>query len=245
MDTEEEELSAVDTPEHIHNGHRRKLRDRFISDGLIVFNETEVVEFALSFFVPRQDTNPAAHALMARYGSLKGILRAKVPDMARTAGVGRQAAFFLRFVGELCGYMLRENAFDTRIISPQDAIEVLTPMFQAINNEQFIVLCLDQGGRIIKIHNITDRSMWKVELSLREIMTVVSSVDPAQVIMAHNHMNHCAEPSGADMQLTRRLATIFKHLEVKFIDHIIFAMNGDIFSFHCKGLLDPLITNPA
>ena len=50
--------------EQIHRGRRKKLRARFLDNGLDTFNECEVLEFALGFCIPRQDTNPAAHSLI-------------------------------------------------------------------------------------------------------------------------------------------------------------------------------------
>ena len=54
----------------IHDGHREKMRQRFLTGGLDGFADHEALELLLYYAIPRRDTNPIAHALMERYGSL-------------------------------------------------------------------------------------------------------------------------------------------------------------------------------
>ena len=54
----------------IHDGHRQRLKQRFLEQGLESFTDIQVLELLLFFSVPRQDTNPIAHALLEHFGSL-------------------------------------------------------------------------------------------------------------------------------------------------------------------------------
>ena len=58
----------------IHDGHREKMRQRFLKSGLDAFADHEALELLLYYAIPRRDTNPIAHALMERYGSLSAVL---------------------------------------------------------------------------------------------------------------------------------------------------------------------------
>ena len=62
----------------IHDGHRQRLKQRFLEEGLESFTDIQVLELLLFFSVPRQDTNPIAHALLDHFGSLYQVLEA--PD---------------------------------------------------------------------------------------------------------------------------------------------------------------------
>ena len=70
----------------IHDGHREKKRQQFLRHGLDSFADHEVLELLLFYAIPRKDTNPIAHALMDRFGSLDAVLSAPVEELGRSAG---------------------------------------------------------------------------------------------------------------------------------------------------------------
>lgn len=223
----------------IHAGRRQKLRDRYLANGLDSFNECEVLEFALGFCIPRQDTNPAAHSLINHFGSLQAVLDADPSELTTAYGIGERAAAFLHFLKDITTYSAKHQATKVKINKPDDAIKYLTPLMQSYTVEQFVIVCLDNAGNVVKIHNMTNRELNMVHVNVREIIAVVTAGKTAQVVLAHNHLNENPQPSVEDMQLTRRLLVTFQNLRIKFLDHIIFA--GDkSFSFHANGLLDVL-----
>lgn len=65
----------MDADKNIHSGHRQRLKNRFLADGLRSFNEINTLELLLFYAVPRKDTNPIAHRLLDRFGSLSGRAR--------------------------------------------------------------------------------------------------------------------------------------------------------------------------
>ena len=69
-----------DTDAH-YLGHRQRLRDRFVKNGLDGFADYEVVELLLTLAIPRGDVKESAKALIARFGNLKGILDAPLDQL--------------------------------------------------------------------------------------------------------------------------------------------------------------------
>ena len=61
----------------IHDGHRQRLKERFLKEGLDNFDELQVLELLLFYGRARGDVNPLAHTLMDTFGSLQGVLEAK------------------------------------------------------------------------------------------------------------------------------------------------------------------------
>ncbi len=223
----------------IHAGRRQKLRERFLKNGLESFSESEVLEFALGYCIPRMDTNPAAHSLINKFGSLQAVIDAEPTALAAAYGIGEQAAIFIHFLKSLSGYLAQHRTNKVKIIKPNDAIAHLKPILRAYTVEQFVVLCLDKAGNVITIHNMTNKELDMVHVNVREIVAVVTSCKTAQIILAHNHLNENPEPSMADMQITRRLQMTFENLGIKFLDHIIFATDKT-YSFRNSGLLEML-----
>lgn len=223
----------------IHAGRRQKLRARFLQEGLDGFSDSEVLEFALGFCIPRQDTNPAAHSLLNQFGSLAAVLDAKPADLNAAYGIGENAAVFLHFLKELTTVLATRKFAKVKIITPEQAINHVKPLLSNYTVEEFVVVCLDHAGNVISVYHISNQELDMVHVNLREIISVVTATKTAQVVLAHNHLNEDPQPSVADMQLTRRLLITFQNLKIKFLDHIIVAGEKD-YSFHCSGLLDVL-----
>ena len=223
----------------IHAGRRKKLRARFLDNGLATFNECEVLEFALGFCIPRQDTNPAAHSLLDHFGTLQAVLDAKPSDLATAYGIGEQAAVFLHFLKQLTTYLAQQNLTHAKITTPEQAIAFLEPLMRTYSVEELVIVCLDNAGKVKKVGNFTNQELDMVHVNVREIISLVTATKTAQVVIAHNHLNDDPSPSLNDMQLTRRLLQTFQNLGIKFLDHIIFAGDKN-YSFHCSDLLQTL-----
>ena len=89
--------------ENVHAGHRARLRERFLREGLDGFSEHEVLELLLIYAIPQRDVNPLAHALIARFGSLAGVLEADAAELRQVSGVGENAAVLLSLMPALLG----------------------------------------------------------------------------------------------------------------------------------------------
>jgi len=228
---------AVD--KQIHHGRREKLRKSFLDFGLVSFNETQVLEYALGLAIPRLDTNPTAHRLINTFGSLTGVIEAHPDKLREVSGIGEQAAIFLNFLKQFVTYYQRK-ARDTnaKITTPAKAIEYLREVMKTYSTEQFVLLCLDKSGAIILEQTTTSGDLDKVDINLRQIVDIALRVKTASVIVAHNHLGENASPSDADIMLTRWLVNIFTPLSIKVIDHIIFAATGLVYSFHEHKLLE-------
>ena len=76
----------------IHDGHRQRMKKRFLDHGLDNFDDVNALELLLFYALPRQDTNALAHALLERFGSLSGVLEASAAELGSVPGVGESAA---------------------------------------------------------------------------------------------------------------------------------------------------------
>ena len=54
----------------VHDGHRDRKREQFLRCGAESFADHELLELLLYYAIPQRDTNPIAHALIERFGSL-------------------------------------------------------------------------------------------------------------------------------------------------------------------------------
>ena len=134
----------------IHDGHREKMRRRFLETGLEGFADHEALELLLYYAIPRRDTNPIAHALMERYDSLSGVLNAPVEDLEKVEGIGESAAILLSLVSRLSRKArIADASQETILNSSERAGAYLLERFAGERRELVFLLCLDRKGRLL------------------------------------------------------------------------------------------------
>ncbi len=221
----------------IHDGHRDKMRQRFLKGGLEYFADHEALELLLYYAIPRRDTNPIAHALMERYGSLTAVLTAPVEDLERVEGIGRSAAVLLRLVPQLYQKArLSDARRETVLNSAERAGAYLLDRFAGERTEVVYQLCLDRKGRLLACKRLGEGGVASAELDIRALMRNVMLTEASAVILAHNHPSGVALPSADDYTTTARVREALDTVGVILADHIIVA-DGDFVSMAESGYL--------
>ena len=85
----------------LHDGHRARLKKRFLEYGAEGIDDVNLLELLLFFALPRVDTNETAHELLARFGTIDGVLEASADELLATPGVGENAAVLLKLIPTL------------------------------------------------------------------------------------------------------------------------------------------------
>ena len=93
----------------MHEGHRKRLRENFLKNGLDNFQSHNVLEMLLFYTIPRSDTNETAHRLIDRFGSLSAVLEAPVEELMKVKGVGERTATFLHLIPEITRVYLKDK----------------------------------------------------------------------------------------------------------------------------------------
>lgn len=123
-------MAGRDESTGIHQGHRERLRARFLAEGLDGFEDHQVIELLLFHVIPRADTNPIAHKLMRRFGSLSAVLEADPKDLTSVEGMGDKAAAFLSLIPKITRRYFhdRVNRDAPRLTSSEAVTEYLVPL---------------------------------------------------------------------------------------------------------------------
>ncbi len=223
----------------IHDGHRQRLKERFLSEGLDSFNDIQVLELLLFYAVPRQDTNPIAHALLERFGTLAQVLEAPVSELEKVNGVGHNAAGLLSLVPQLGRRYQDDKMKDTKILTSVKACgEYLIPKFIGRRNETVFILCLDAKCKVLGCVEVGEGSVNSAGVSIRRIVETALAYNATTVILAHNHPSGLALPSGEDVQTTHRVAAALNAVEISLADHIVVA-DDDFVSIAQSGYYRP------
>ena len=223
----------------IHDGHRQRLKERFRAEGLDHFEEHEVLELLLFYCIPRQDTNPIAHALLERFGSLSQVLEAPAEELEKVPGIGSNAATFLALTTAVGRYYLVNRSMQTVILSTiEQCGQYLVPFFYGRRNETVYLLCLDAKCKVLCCKEVGEGSVNSAGVPIRKIVETALGANATTVVLAHNHPSGLAIPSGDDISTTRRVAAALDVVEIGLADHIIVA-DDDFVSLAQSGVYRP------
>ena len=218
----------------IHDGHREKMRQRYLKGGLEGFADHEALELLLYYAIPRRDTNPIAHALMERYGSLSAVLTAPVEDLCKVEGIGESAAILLRLAPQLYQKARLSDAEQETVLNSVDRVTYLLQRFIGERREVVYQLCLDRKGKLLACKRLGEGGVASADLDIRKLMENAILTSASAVILAHNHPSGVALASKEDYAATTRVREALATIGVTLVDHIIVA-DGDYVSLKDSG----------
>ncbi len=206
----------------MHDGHRKRLRQRFLEEGLDHFTDVQVLELLLFYCIARQDTNPIAHRLLEHFGSLSRVLEAPVAELCKVEGVGENTAIFLRLVTQAGSFYLKDRTAKTKVLPTlESCAQFLQPYFYGQNVETVYLLCLDAKCKLLCCKKMSQGNVNSTEISIRKIVETALSANASSVLLAHNHPGGIAIPSYADIRTTLNVASALQAVDVHFIDHLV------------------------
>ncbi len=219
-----------------HDGHRKRLKARFVKSGLDDFEPHNVLELLLFYSVPRKDTNPLAHRLINHFGTLSGVFDAKAEELMKVEGVTENTAVLISMIPQVARKYLEDKADLGNIVGDfNDIGTYLMPKFVGRTVETVMLAALDNKNKIISCNIIAEGESNRANVSKRKIAEEAMRAGATRVIIAHNHPRGFAIPSVEDIYLTEEVYSFLKAVDIELIDHIIFA-EDDFVSFAASGI---------
>ena len=227
----------ADKPDNIHTGHRQRLKQRYLAEGLDSFDEHQVLELLLYYALPQGDTNELGHRLIKHYGSLPAIVDAGFEDLQRVEGVGPHTALLLTLLPDLWRYYHLARGKPRDVFNSRAAMtEYVRHLFIGAGNEAFYLICLDTRNQVTRAVRINEGSVDSVGIEARIVAEAALRYKAKNVILAHNHPGGSLKPTSADLHITGQLTVALLGLDIGVLDHIIVA-GDEYLSFWEKGLL--------
>ena len=219
----------------IHAGHRERVRQRYLETGLKGFDDVNVLELLLFYAMPRQDTNPIAHALLDRFGSLHGVLEASIQELKTVNGVGENTAILLSLVPEISRrYLFGKKQTRKSLSTTQELFDYVLPLFAFHLEEYLYMVSMDAGNKVLACSEVAQGAVDSVNVNTRKILATALEKRASKIVLAHNHPSGILIPSPADIAITRELQEALKVFEIELMDHIIVG-DGECFSMRCGG----------
>ena len=208
----------------MHEGHRARVKKRFLEEGLDHFSDIQALELLLFYAIPRADTNPIAHRLLDHFGSLSQVLEANPEELKKISGVGENGALLLNLIPQMGRFYMTDRASAPGVLTTlEQCAQYLMPRFFGRKLETVFLLCLDAKCKVLCCREVGEGGTNSAGISIRRVVETALGVNASSVVLAHNHPSGVALPSPEDIQTTRRVAMALQAVEIVLVDHIIVA----------------------
>ncbi len=208
---------------NIHSGHRERIRQEFLLHG---FDHNtpphKILELLLCYCVARVDTNPIAHEMCAKYGTVAGVLDAPIEELAAFRGMSERSATLLKLIMPISRRYLYDKAEEKPTFTCINQIgEYIFRYYVGLKTEKVGVMCLDTKGKMLSFNLFADGDLASVGISLRTLAKITLDCGATAAVICHNHPDGLALPSEADVEITSRAAETLSKIGVQLIDHIV------------------------
>lgn len=232
-----EPADISDKPAHGGAGHRARLRQRLLNGGAEALADYEVLEYLLFGANARGDTKPLAKELLARFGSLAGVLGASPGALMQVKGLSEVGVGSLKIAALAARRMARSEVRQKPVLgSWQALIDYLAIDMANLTVERVRVLYLNARNQLILDHELGDGTVDEAAIYPREVIRRGLDIGATALILVHNHPSGNPEPSRADIQITHRIAEAGRLLGITVHDHVIVGGEGHV-SLRAKGLI--------
>ncbi len=212
-------------------------REKLLQHGPGMLSDAELLAVFLRTGLRGKTAVDLARELLSAFGGLRPLLDAERAAFCAHAGLGDAKFAELQAVMEMARRHLHEQLRrEDALENPDTTRRFLTSRLRHLPHEVFACLFLDNRHRVIAFEELFRGTIDGASVHPREVVRRVLHFNAAAVILAHNHPSGIAEPSRADVRLTRRLADALALVDVRVLDHIIIGEGSGV-SFAERGLI--------
>ena len=218
----------------LHKGHRQRVRQRLLKEGMENMQPHEVLEFLLFHVIRRRNTNELAHELLNTFGSLADVFNAPRSELMKINGVGDKTATFLNMmVPTMQAYLNSYQNDRLYLMGLEKYGKYLYEKYLGSTVEKMSVLCMDSTYKLVGFSWVGSGDSSKVVFSAKSIIEAVLKYPCTKVVIAHNHPSELLIPTIDDAELTKKIKNLLAALGIQLEDHLIIG-NEDFVSLRCS-----------
>lgn len=213
-----------DEQEFDFSGHRKRLKDFYVQNGMDMLKDYEILELILFYAIPRRDTRGIARRLLNKFGSLSAVMNASIVDLCSVDGIGENAAILLKLIPDTARQYMLDSKEEKLCLDTNEKIrKYLEDFFIGRTVECFYLLSLDNAGRLIRCTKMAEGEPDNVNVNTKKVGLEIALSGAKGIVIAHNHPQGLPLPSKADVDVTEKISGIARELGSMLIDHIIFS----------------------
>ncbi len=238
----------IDRPQNApsHAGHRARLRERFRQAGAEGVHDYELLELILFNAIPRRDVKPLAKVLLSHFGTFADVVSAPKDRLLEVSvdipgkmalKVTERVVDEFRIAQAAALQLTKANVIERPVISSWSDLLAYCRASTAYEPiEQFRVLFLNNKNALIADEKQQTGTVNHTPVYPREVVKRALTLNASSLILVHNHPSGDPNPSRADIEMTKKIVTAAKAVEISVLDHLIIGRGGHA-SFKTLGLL--------
>lgn len=209
----------------------KQIADKMAARGIAALDDRELLALLL-------EDEQAADALWQASGeSLERLARTELPRLRMLGGLGLRRARLLLAAAEYGRRVAEAQSAAAEVIATSDdVVRLFRPRLERLDHEECWVVYLTSSNRIIERQRVSQGGVQGTVVDHRLIVKRALELLATQLILVHNHPSGAAEASPQDRVLTERIARAAALFDIRLLDHLIVAREGD-FSFLREGLI--------
>ncbi len=212
-------------------------REKLLQRGAQSLSDAELLAIFLRTGTAGKTAVDLARELIARYDGLRPLLQADFDTFCSAPGLGLAKYSQLQAILEMSRRHLRETLQRGALLeSPQQTRDYLTSELRDYEQEVFSCLFLDNRHRVLQFEKLFFGTINSATVHPREVVKKALKHNAAAVILSHNHPSGVAEPSQADISITKHLKEALALVDIRVLDHFIIG-DGESVSLAERGLV--------
>ncbi len=208
-------------------GHRDRLRQKVLTFGIDALQDYELLEFLLTFAIPRKDVKPLAKEMIDFFGSFADVIEASPEELKHIKGIKDSAAALISAVRGSAVRLAKNRISADPVIKDWNALINYCKIDMGLKKSECLrVLFLDSRTRLIKDEILQKGSVNQTPVYPREIAKRALELGASSIVMVHNHPAGDLRPSKNDIAMTKAVINALTSLDITLIDHLIVSKTG-------------------
>ena len=213
---------------------REKLRDK----GRAILSDAELVAILIGSGNREESAVDLCKRILASVDhNLNALGKLSIKQLMEFKGIGEAKAITIAAALELGRRRrLEEHTEPKKITSSRSVFDIMQPVLGELPHEEFWILYLNNSNKILKKNQLSKGSITGTLVDVRLVLKNALEFGATTLILCHNHPSGTLQPSQADKDITQKLKSAAKSLDIKVLDHIIITEKA-YFSFADEELL--------
>lgn len=226
--------------EKVNNGHRQRLRERMIKEGLSGFQDHEILELLLFQYIPRKDTNKIAHGLLNKFGGFANVLNATPEQLMTVQGISQVTACNIAMLKEVWTRYKRDESSKINLGNVASIMNYARVLIAESYVERLVVVYVDGGTNYLYSEDYNSDNISEVTVDIKRIVSTAVRLNASGIILYHCHVQGTVTPSEPDVKFTEKLLFALAAINIPILEHVIFNAQGAYYSFFSEGLIDAM-----
>ena len=215
-----------------------KPREKLLQKGRSVLSDAELIAILIGSGSRNESAVELSKRILAAAGNnLNELGKLSIKQLMKFKGIGAAKAVTIAAALEIGRRRRGEKAQKiTKITSSQDVFELLQPKMGDLEHEEFWIVYLNNSNKVLQTAQLSKGGITGTLVDVRLVMRQALELGAVALILAHNHPSGTLKPSNADKQITQKLISAGKALDLKVLDHLIITQMA-YFSFADEQIL--------